>query len=575
MKFSFATERVGGACGEALARPAAHIVVLIIGAAFLLTDAFHGNIWFDESYSVAIAAHSFGDIWYIGSGDVHPVLFYWALHILYLVFGQNVLVYRLFTVAGAVALATLGFTHVRRDFGWKVGLLFSFFALFTPYISIMAVEVRMYSWATFTVTACFIYAWRIIREIHGGGRVRCHWWALFFLASLASAYLHYFGVLSAFMVNVILLGYLAGHAVRARRPRADRDRDRRVARVSLAAFAVSAVAQVALYLPWLAVLASQMGVVSQTYWANIVFPTTFIELATYPIMTSPISFAVRGNYGLGWEIALYALWGIAVVLVAVLAVAAARGATARSRQGEDSAAGGAAKRFATTWRFRSWPMDVRAMAAALGVYLGVYAIALAASVAMNSLILYYRYLFIAIGPLLLAMAIALSHVRSNVVLGGLCAVLFSVSVINQALLVSDDYDGRNDEPLAYLDEKVESLKEETGIENPLVTSTDIGFMGPVMVRYPQIQQVYMDWQKGNWDRAYLCYAPSITSQKSWESIFDGFTGKFILLGQSQTEATPRDISDLSNKQGFVLLSTKTFYRPYERTWFTVAVMEKY
>ena len=59
-----------------------HVVVLALGAAFLLIDAFHGNVWFDESYSVAIARHSFADIWAIGSNDVHPVLFYWCLHIL-------------------------------------------------------------------------------------------------------------------------------------------------------------------------------------------------------------------------------------------------------------------------------------------------------------------------------------------------------------------------------------------------------------------------------------------------------------------------------------------------------------
>lgn len=64
-----------------------HLVVLALGSAFVLVGAFHGYIWFDESYSVAIANHSFSEIWRIGSGDVHPVLFYWALHALNLVFG--------------------------------------------------------------------------------------------------------------------------------------------------------------------------------------------------------------------------------------------------------------------------------------------------------------------------------------------------------------------------------------------------------------------------------------------------------------------------------------------------------
>ena len=39
-----------------------HIVLLIVGIIFLFIPAFHEDIWFDESYSVAIAKHSFADI---------------------------------------------------------------------------------------------------------------------------------------------------------------------------------------------------------------------------------------------------------------------------------------------------------------------------------------------------------------------------------------------------------------------------------------------------------------------------------------------------------------------------------
>lgn len=112
-----------------------HVMLLIVGLAFLLTGSFHGNVWFDESYSVSIANNSFAEIWDIGSGDVHPVLFYWGLHVLESLFGQNLLVYRMFTIAGIFSLAMLGFTVIRHDFGWKAGVLFSFFSLFTPYLA--------------------------------------------------------------------------------------------------------------------------------------------------------------------------------------------------------------------------------------------------------------------------------------------------------------------------------------------------------------------------------------------------------------------------------------------------------
>ena len=307
-----------------------HILLLVAGAAFLLTDAFHGNVWFDESYSVGIANHSFADIWYYSSGDVHPVLIYWALHVLNLVFGQNITIYRLFTVAGAIAMAVLGYTHVRRDAGWATGVLFSFFALFTPYISLMAVEIRMYAWATFAVMLCFIYAMRIIgtqlatpptRIAQAARGLKCwagtprRWWIACFASSLACAYLHYFGAMSAFMINVVLLFALGARAWRHRKGGPHPLPEQAVrAGAPLRVLIIGCVVQVALYLPWIiTAVTSQMGVVGGTYWAKIVFPTTYIELATYAFLTSPLSFAARGSYGVVPQVIVQGIGYAAVV----------------------------------------------------------------------------------------------------------------------------------------------------------------------------------------------------------------------------------------------------------------------
>lgn len=42
-----------------------HILIIIFGTVFISISAFHTNIWFDESYSVALASHSFKEIWQI------------------------------------------------------------------------------------------------------------------------------------------------------------------------------------------------------------------------------------------------------------------------------------------------------------------------------------------------------------------------------------------------------------------------------------------------------------------------------------------------------------------------------
>ena len=608
-----------------LSSSAFHILLLVAGAAFLLTDAFHSNVWFDESYSVGIANHSFADIWYYSSGDVHPVLIYWALHVLNLVFGQNITIYRLFTVAGAIAMAVLGYTHVRRDHGWATGVLFSFFALFTPYISLMAVEIRMYSWATFAVMLCFIYAIRIIgtqlatppaRIAKAARGLKCwagtprRWWITCFASSLACAYLHYFGAMSAFMINVVLLFALGARAWRHRKHGPDPLPEQAVrAGAPLRVLIIGCVAQVALYLPWIVTaVTSQMGVVGGTYWAKIVFPTTYIELATYAFLTSPLSFAARGSYGVVPQVIVQAIGYAAVVVLAFLIAWAARWATwriglhhaARKQQIAEgkaasvagagvganlptasdagSAAASAARpvKHLRLKRFYAWLVSdpIAPVVAALVVYFGVFAISWTASMVMNSMILYYRYLFVAIGPLLFAIAAVLSHVRTKLLVTGVVAVTLAASVVNQALLVRDDYDPANNVPVQQFRETVDRVANQNGGQSPLVVSTDIGYMGVTSVMCPDIPQTYMDWQKGNWDRAYMAYSPTLVSKMSWEIIFDNFHGTFICLGQAQSNSLPRDISDLSQKDGFNLVEYHTYYRPYERTWMTIAVMTK-
>lgn len=611
-----------------------HLVVLALGSAFVLVGAFHGYIWFDESYSVAIANHSFSEIWRIGSGDVHPVLFYWALHVLNLVFGQNILAYRLFTVLGSVALASLGYTHVRRDFGWKPGVLFTAFVLFIPYTAIMATEIRMYSWATFSVMLCALTAWRIacaLREPACEGSVACvqkraqgkrllagaplSWWVVFAVSSLASAYLHYFGAMSAFMVNLLLFIFCINRAARRR------------GATALGVLVVSAAIQVALYVPWLLVLVRQMGVVSNTYWANMVFPVTYIEFATYPVRTSFVHFALEGSYGavpqvvgrvllaatLVWLCA-WAIWSLvrlikSHVLAGERAEGGSRAATGKAAGDEGfrgrAAVGSAdegsscsanapdeggelpanfapepeglrAQRDSLSRRFALWASrdSVVPVLCALAIYLGVFAISFSASILMDSLIVYYRYLGVAIGPLLFAVVMLLSRIRSRVLVGAACAILLSVSALNMTLLVGDFYSSDNQEALDEVRQTVDRVTQENDGKAPLVVSSDIGYISLTTLAYPDVPQTYMDWQKGNWNLAYEAYSPTLTCKNSWEEIFDGYHGPIVVLGQTQNGVMSRDVEDLSKRDGFELRESGTRYRPYERAWFTVAVIDK-
>jgi len=108
-----------------------HIGIIIVGIIFILIPAFHTSLWFDESYSVAIAKHGFADIWTITGNDVHPPVYYWMLHIIYLIFGNNILAFRLFSVIAVIIVGILGYTHIRKDFGEKVRNFIFIFDIFS------------------------------------------------------------------------------------------------------------------------------------------------------------------------------------------------------------------------------------------------------------------------------------------------------------------------------------------------------------------------------------------------------------------------------------------------------------
>ena len=205
----------------------------------------------------------------------------------------------------------------------------------------------------------------------------------------------------------------------------------------------------------------------------------------------------------------------------------------------------------------------------MSVYFGVLLLGCLASLIMGSLILYFRYLSVALGPLLLSLSLLLVSLQKTRLCKKLCISLLVLALISQGLFFYDDYNPKNQEPLDAFESSIDSLP-----DGSLVLSSDIGVLGVTSVLYPDIDQTYLDWQKGNWGAAYRAYEPALRSVKSWESVLDSYKGTFVVMGQSSDGSIPRDIADISSFSGVTVCSEQPYYRPYERTFFTIAVMEK-
>lgn len=111
-----------------------HILILILGIAFILISAFHSEVWFDEAYTMALIKHNYSEIIRIDMNDVHPVLYYLLLKLFTGIFGESIIACRIFSVLAGIIMAILGFTHIRKDFGAKTRIsIFIFNIIFAIY----------------------------------------------------------------------------------------------------------------------------------------------------------------------------------------------------------------------------------------------------------------------------------------------------------------------------------------------------------------------------------------------------------------------------------------------------------
>lgn len=243
----------------------AHIAVLLAGAAILFGGCFQNSLWFDEAYTVGLMQHSLLNVFKWATFDVHPHLYYVALKLFTMIFGDSLPAMRIFSALGAVMFASLGLTHLRKDFGRKVGFWFSFCAVFSASTLVYALQIRMYTWAAYFVALAAIYAFRKYSDPENRkNRI------LFLVCSVAAAYIHYFGLFAVAAVNLILL-YRT-------------NKDKRPVKLWLRDAAV----QIGAYIPGLAVFLRQITL-GGAGWIQIGWPDLVLDMVSYHLFGDVLS----------------------------------------------------------------------------------------------------------------------------------------------------------------------------------------------------------------------------------------------------------------------------------------------
>lgn len=495
-----------------------HIAIIILGILFNCISIFHPNLWFDEAYSVGIANKSFIDIWKIGGNDVHPVLYYWILHIIYLVthnifrmsINGTIIAYRVFSATCISLLGILGFTRIRKDFGEKVGALFSFFSYFLPVICIYAAEVRMYSLAVLLVTVLAIYAYRLFKD---DSKIKD--WIIFGVTSLGCIYVHYYGLMAAGIINCVLLFYFIKQK---RTP-------------SIIKIMTSGVVQLLAYIPWIMYFMKQLSNVSKGFWIGFEFPKTIFQL-----------FGVQfsGNLEGVNEVIGFVL---AIFMFAFIIYKAVRNKKLSSK-GE------------------SEKIDVAAKAA-IAIYFGVILAAIAMTIVLKTSIVYYRYLFVITGLFIFFISYFVGREKNKYIVGAICAVTLGFAIWSNYLQITEAYNKNNMTPIAYMQENV---KPEDVIA---FDESNFGTGSVISLYFTEHKQVF--YNPSNWGvgPAYRAFGDQLEIWTNTDFLNE-CTGRVWVIDSDNKDY----YNKVFNNDDFKVISEKTIKTGYENYSYNMILVER-
>ena len=367
-----------------------HLLIIIFGSIFILLSLFHENLWFDEAYSVAMANQTFTDVWNIGSNDVHPVLYYWMLRIIKVLTNGSVIVYRIFSAIPIILLGILGITHIKKDFGEKTGIIFSFLSFFTPIIIVFANQIRMYSWAAYVVTILLIYSYRVYK-----GQDNFKNWIIYGLTSLFSIYIHYYGLICVGIINIFLMVYFIKN-------RKYKELKKQI---------VLGIILIILFLPWVIKLLLQIKHVSKGFWIGYQFPETLLEL---------IGFQMSGTMD---------LWiGFVVNIICFVF-------------------------FRIIYLKRKETIDFKPVKILIKIYLSIIGATIIISIICGTPILHYRYLFVFIGLYIFVISYIVSKINKRDILV-FCSLIIVLGTINNFIQIQENYSKENGKQIKYLKENI-------------------------------------------------------------------------------------------------------------------------
>jgi len=263
---AFRPPRPGRTWGARLGTPT---VALLAGFLVRMIGIGSRPLWYDEAFAALYARLDpvrivYGTVTPVAgarAADVHPLLYYFLLHVWMRLAGYAPLALRFFSVVcGMLTVALLGrlAAHFLRR---PTGALVTWLAALNPFHVAYSQEARMYA---LLGLAAVTATWGLLRALEEG---RVRWWLLYAGAAAWTLYAHNLGAFMLLALHVLALF-------------------RRPWRRRLPTLALADAGMLVLFSPWLVgVLPGQLAFVGRGYWVARPGPEVLLRAFLFPTLT--------------------------------------------------------------------------------------------------------------------------------------------------------------------------------------------------------------------------------------------------------------------------------------------------
>ena len=214
-----------------------------------------------------------------------------------------------------------------------------------------------------------------------------------------------------------------------------------------------------------------------------------------------------------------------------------------------------------TYKYAKAKEDLTSFKWSVIVYFAVILAAIIITALMKTSILYYRYLFVITGLYIFAVSFILGKEENKIEIVAILSVIAILGVYNNIVMMKDNYDYSNQEPIKYLNENVK--------EGDTIVYADFGGGSVVAVQFAD-NQVYF-YNADNWgvEEAYKAFGPNY-EVKVTKDFIDNCSNRVWFVDNIYNSVA----DEVFEGKGYNKVSEKEFSTKYHDYSYKIVLLEK-